>query len=695
MKPRTFGRLLSRASIAALATCSSVSAQAQESSEPTEDTEVFELQDIIITGEKVDRTIRETASSVSVITSEDLEAKPSVADVREAVEGTPNVIYPATVGAPVIRGQEAQGPNTGAGAFFGGTVPRATVNLDGHYLSYNELVFGANSVWDVGTIEVFRGPQTTSQGANSIAGAIIVNTKDPTFYKEGAAQLQFGSDNRKRASLAYSAPLSEQFAARIALDYYSRDTFIDYTNPRFAHGATNQDFESKNARVKFLWSPTDIPGLTAKFTYSYTDTNRPTTEAADSPFNEPISTTASNPSWGQRTNTAIADIGYEFANGIAIVNQLQYTDLDVDRVSEPANFGSAQIDQTNLSNELRLTFGSEKSAIDGVVGIYAARTDSDEALQLRGDSIFDDRKDNLGIFTDITYRFAERWSLTGGLRFQQDKIKRTGTSNLARDALDYNETFSDWLPRLSLAYDITDTATVGALISKGYNPGGVSLNFRSGEYVPFEKETVWNYELFGRAQLLDNSLFLTGNLFYSDFTDAQRFVVVSIPGLVGQAMTVNAEKAKSYGLEVGLDYRPIDTLRLTGGLGLLRTEVTEFTSASVDFLGNEFSNSPSYMLTLGADWDFAPDWTLGGTVRFTDGYFSTDDNDPQLAVSSYTVADLRLSYRPRDDIEVFGYVNNLFDERGPTLKRTNRTIGGVEGELLEPRYFGFGVRKTF
>ena len=101
------------------------------------------------------------------------------------------------------------------------------------------------------------------------------------------------------------------------------------------------------------------------------------------------------------------------------------------------------------------------------------------------------------------------------------------------------------------------------------------------------------------------------------------------------------------------------------------------------------------MVTLGADWDFAPNWTLGGTVRFTDGYYSTDDNNPQLAVSSYTVADLRLSYRPRDDIEVFGYVNNLFDERGPTLKRTNRTIGGVEGELLEPRYVGFGLRKTF
>jgi outer membrane receptor protein involved in Fe transport len=60
-------------------------------------------------------------------------------------------------------------------------VPRATINLDGHYLNYNEMYFGAPSVWDVDSIEVYRGPQTTSQGANAIAGAIVVKTKDPTF----------------------------------------------------------------------------------------------------------------------------------------------------------------------------------------------------------------------------------------------------------------------------------------------------------------------------------------------------------------------------------------------------------------------------------------------------------------------------------------------------------------------------------
>ncbi|MGC8030374.1 TonB-dependent receptor plug domain-containing protein, partial [Salmonella enterica] len=82
----------------------------------------------------------------------------------------PNVIYTDSVGAPVIRGMDSQGPNNGQNVFWGGTVPRATINLDGHYLNYNEMYFGATSVWDLDSIEVFRGPQTTSQGANAIAG---------------------------------------------------------------------------------------------------------------------------------------------------------------------------------------------------------------------------------------------------------------------------------------------------------------------------------------------------------------------------------------------------------------------------------------------------------------------------------------------------------------------------------------------
>ena len=143
---------------------------------------------------------------------------------------------------PSSAGRTRRGPNNGQNVFWGGTVPRATINLDGHYLNYNEMFFGATSVWDVESIEVFRGPQTTSQGANAIAGAIVVNTKDPSFKREGAYQLEAGDYHSRRASIAVSGPVGEELAARLAVDYSGRDTFIDYTNPQFQRGQGRSGF---------------------------------------------------------------------------------------------------------------------------------------------------------------------------------------------------------------------------------------------------------------------------------------------------------------------------------------------------------------------------------------------------------------------------------------------------------------------
>ena len=51
-------------------------------------------------------------------------------------------------------------------------------------MGFQEFVFGAAPLWDVDRVEVFRSPQTTTQGQNSIAGAIFVETSDPSFTRE-------------------------------------------------------------------------------------------------------------------------------------------------------------------------------------------------------------------------------------------------------------------------------------------------------------------------------------------------------------------------------------------------------------------------------------------------------------------------------------------------------------------------------
>ncbi|SDQ90128.1 Outer membrane receptor proteins, mostly Fe transport [Pseudomonas sp. UC 17F4] len=651
---------------------------------------------IIVTGEKLERELKDTASSVSIKTAKEIDKeKTGSASVAEVLNDVPNVIYTDSVGAPIIRGQDTQGPNNGQNVFWGGTVPRATINLDGHYLNYNEMFFGATSVWDIDSIEVFRGPQTTSQGANAIAGAIIVNTKDPTFTPEAAYQTEVGSYDAKRSSVAVSGPLmGNELAGRLAVDYSARDTFIDYDNPKFQRGKADQNFRAVTARAKLLWVPESLPGLEAKYTFAHNDSNRPSQEAASAPLHKLDHDTTTMPSWEQDTNTSVVDVSYDFDNGIKLFNQAQYSLSNVQRFTGIAGEGDADIKQKNASNESRITFGDALDTLSGMGGIYYAHTKTDETLNLRGLSAFDDTKENLGIFGELSYRLSERWTLSTGLRFQQDHIERQGNSVLAPTALDYEKTFSALLPKVSLAYAATPDWTVGALVSRGYNPGGVSLNLTTRQWAYFKEESIWNYELFSRANLLDDRLILSSNLFYMDFKDAQYNIPVVISPGVAQSYTINAEKAHAYGLELSADYRVLDNLTLKASAGALRTRIDKI-SSNADYQANEFARSPGYTLSVGPSWDITDKLNLNVQVRHLDGYYSDTANTSSYSVKPYTLTDARMSYQFNKQVQLYGYVKNVFDDRSPTYMQQNRGIGGTEASMTLPRMVGVGVKGAF
>lgn len=655
------------------------------------------LEPVTVTGEKVARSLQETASSVSVVNREELRRKDGAASVADATLDIPNVIYGGTVAAPIIRGQDTQGPNFGSSAFFGGTIPRATVNLDGHYQNFYEYAFGATSIWDTDSIEVFRGPQTTSQGANAIAGAIIVNTKDPTFEPEAAYQAEIGNYNRHRASAMASGPIAgDQLAGRIAIDYSARDTFVDYVRPGFLKGDTDHEFRSLSARAKLLWVPTHIDGLTAKLTYTHINNNRPTWEAASRPYRDLDSTTSTLPSWDQTSDTGILDVDYDTGTGVKLFNQSQVSGMHVDRVAAPWTNGAARIDQKNVSNESRLSFGDKQSRVSGLAGVYLARTISNDELYVNGLTAFDDAKSNLGLFSETSFRLSQQWTLTGGLRFQMDQISRSGTSNYSTETLDYDKTFSAVLPKVSLAYDVTPDVTVGALVSRGYNPGGINFSFASRKFSTFAPEKVWNYELFSRSRHLGDRLGLTSNLFYSDYQNSQRLLPDYLNGVQYGATVVNAKGAQAYGLELGADYLLRDDLRLKAGAGLLHSAIDSFSdSAGTTYNGKEFGKAPGYTLSVGVDWTMIPDLRLGVESRLTGGYYSTDENNPAYKVNRYGVTNARISYALRESLEVYGFANNILDARVPVLFSDDRTAGGIVGNMLEPRMFGVGVKGTF
>lgn len=153
-------------------------------------------QELVVTGEKTERSIFDTGSSVEVFDSRRIDSLPGAETVSDLMRMTANTV---DVGIgndlPTVRGVHGSGPSTGAGAFLSGTRPRLGLSLDGRALTYNEQAYGPQSLWDLDRVEVFRGPQSYIQGRNAIAGAIVMTTKDPSFEWESAIKGGFGNQH--------------------------------------------------------------------------------------------------------------------------------------------------------------------------------------------------------------------------------------------------------------------------------------------------------------------------------------------------------------------------------------------------------------------------------------------------------------------------------------------------------------------
>src|SRR5207253_8506800 len=141
----------------------------------------------------VKRSLKDTPSSVAVFGKRDLERMAAPDRIQDVLVLVPNVLLTERRDPPTIRGQGSAGVLGGLPAFLGGARPRTVLQIDGRTVTFNEFVNSTQGIWDVDHVEVFRTPQTTTQGVNSIAGAIFIHTVDPTYMLEGLARLMRGA----------------------------------------------------------------------------------------------------------------------------------------------------------------------------------------------------------------------------------------------------------------------------------------------------------------------------------------------------------------------------------------------------------------------------------------------------------------------------------------------------------------------
>jgi outer membrane receptor protein involved in Fe transport len=94
--------------------------------------------------------------------------------------------------------------------------------VDGVY--HTQLIGVADGLFDVGRVEVARGPQGTLNGRNSIAGSISIHSQRPTFDWDSTVLAEFTDQFSQRYGLAFGGPvLEDQLAFRLTGTWHDGD----------------------------------------------------------------------------------------------------------------------------------------------------------------------------------------------------------------------------------------------------------------------------------------------------------------------------------------------------------------------------------------------------------------------------------------------------------------------------------------
>lgn len=426
-----------------------------------------QLAEVVVRSEKFMRNLQETQTSVNVLDQEQLEAIP-VRDWEDAMGLVGNVSTSGN-GVFTIRGI----PNIGVG---GGSGPTAALYVDGVQQGRFGTFRTIRGAWDLEAVEVFRGPQSTLSGRNSLAGAVYLRSAAPSFEYGAAARVRGGSNDALEGAFMVTGPiLADQLAFRISGEAGTEDEGLSYVNVT----SDDDDFdlttsvEQRNLKSRVLLTPTALPGLSVLAGYTY---------AFDRPANPLVTATADADGeldFGARENlgpfaffeetthhSAYAEARYDLVPELTLTALTSYSAMDyfIDgltyQTDDPEAFvpvsQRSNTDETTFTQELRLNVETDRTR--AVFGGYYGRFDSDRLRNDVGDvfalaqqpieafvggpiprfgilySAFNNdvtETDNYAVFGEVNQEVVPGLTLTGGLRYDHESF----TSSLTVDSV--------------------------------------------------------------------------------------------------------------------------------------------------------------------------------------------------------------------------------------------------------------------
>lgn len=590
--------------------------------------------------------------------------------------------------------------------------------------------------WNIEQVEVLSGPSSVLYGQGALGGAINVVTKKPDAELRADIEGSYGSQNSVHLAAGIGGPLNEMIGYRFDASYRRSDGWVDR--------GRNESL-SLGGAIRF--APSDRFSLTLRADFGDTkpmeyfgtplidgkidDRNkRLNYNVGDAEMHFRDDRVTVTAEWQLSDDITLTNAAYRLSNKRRWYNLESYCWIGANGEC-PNEFGSGTPGQIYRADNLGIIHDTRQvgdqanarisTALGGgmsndlVVGFdinhiklnyshnFAFANQSDEVDPFLFDpGTMENRVDTLpryltrttewSVFAEDRLKIDERFSLVGGFRYEEDRVKRrnyvydasgniTGEANAFPDGITQRK-LDNFTWRVGTVYQPTSTLSFYGQYSTGVDPLGTLTTFTTNaSQFYFTNAKGDQIEVGMKASFLDGR----GSATLAVYKIVKK-------NLVAQRTPTSAVKQigqqSSRGIETAI------ALALPGGFSIdangtvLDADYDNYMSGGDDNSGNTPPNVPETAANLWLTWNGLGGVRAQAGLRYVGKRYSDAAN--RFPVPAYTVVDAGLSYAITENVAVDVRVYNLFDKDYVTASYNDQ-----QWLLGRPRSLDVAMRTRF
>jgi iron complex outermembrane recepter protein len=680
-------------------------------------TQAETLGEIVITAQRRVERLDQVPIAASVVSGAELTARGvSSLDDLGSLAPALNVQNQQALSYVNIRGVGLQTTNP--------TTSSGVANYsDGFFIPHETAINDA--YYDVGQIEVLRGPQGTLVGQNSTGGAIFVNSVRPSFDRiTGFLQQTFGDYGYTQTQGAVNVPVSDHLAIRIAENVSRKNSFYDDIragDPPLTAGLQPGDVASQGARIGIKWQPTSDLDMYVKYESMTRNgdgyVGKPYAELGgsnnrvDPRLSNPFVVSYDVPSWDKyRLWRATGEINWNMSESVTLrsLTGYQYTEnrnqWDNDFTYAPISVANQQFRENTFEQEFNL-ISNGAGAFNWILGAFYLRDSTPTLLTLTVPPTIQINtgpyERSYALFGQATYKFTDKWQLLLGGRVNRDEKTSTGTEQLVGFplppvSLDAIIKTTEPTGKIALSYLPSPDSTAYVSASRGYKPGGANPS-NSTNFI-FQPEKINAYEGGYKGSFFERQLRISSAGFYYDYKNMQTAVFDP----VSQNAIVNVPSAKIYGAELETEAQ-LGPVTLNAGLAYTESQINRQLSLTdsrnpfagpQDVTGRQLAYAPKWTANVGSIYTVP---TRIGKITATAQYSYTSrayasvfEASPIDVLGSHSLINLNLALTLKNGLRVEAYGTNVSN-----ALYAAGTIGTGSAIWGAPRQYGARLSYNF